>query len=115
MKFGYVRSIALQPAPQEQARMLFEMGIEQVYTEPDDGPTRLERRDEMLSAVGEGDTVVAASLPVLVRDLDDLGDVVSRLDARRAGLMTLIDGIDMDTEQGRMLSAVLRSMLELPQ
>lgn len=113
MKFGYARVSTQDQNLSLQLDALNAAGCEQIYQEKASGAKadRPELR-KLLEHVRAGDSIVIWKLDRLGRSLAHLVDVVTRLEARGVGLISLNDPVDTTTAQGRLVFRIFASLAE---
>jgi len=68
---------------------------------------------KMFALIEIGDTIVANDLSRVSRNVKDTADLIERLDALRANIIFIKDGLDMSTSMGRamiQMSSVMKAM-----
>lgn len=88
-------------------------GCDKVFQEKVSGATteRPELR-KLLELIREGDTLVIWKLDRLGRSLTNLIGLVTNLEQRHVGLLSLNDPVDTTTAQGRLIFRIFASLAE---
>lgn len=88
-------------------------GCDKVFQEKVSGATaeRPERR-KLLELIREGDTLVIWKLDRLGRSLTNLIGLVTDLEQRHVGLLSLNDPVDTTTAQGRLIFRIFAGLAE---
>ena len=113
MKIGYARVSTQEQNLSLQIDALNQAGCEQIYQEKVSGS--LADRPELtrlLEMIRVGDTLVIWKLDRLGRSLAHLIGLVSDLEARQIGLLSLNDPVDTTTPQGRLVFRIFASLAE---
>lgn len=110
---GYARvSTGEQDAAQQQAA-LAAAGCGRIFTDTASGAARgRPALESALAAAGPGDVLVCVRLDRLARSLAHLLEIITRLEARGAGLRSLADPIDTTSAQGRLTLQILGAVAE---
>ncbi|MVM33722.1 resolvase [Spirosoma sp. HMF4905] len=113
MKIGYARVSTQDQNLSLQLDALKASGCEKIFQEKASG-AKVERTElqKLLEHVREGDTVVIWKLDRLGRSLPHLVELVSTLESRGIGLISLNDPIDTTTAQGRLVFRIFASLAE---
>lgn len=112
-RVGYARVSKGDQNPELQLNALNEAGCERIYTEHASGAKT--DRPELVKAldyVRAGDTLVVWKLDRLGRSLKHLITVVSDLGERGVGFVSLTEGMDTTTAQGKLLFHVFGAFAE---
>jgi DNA invertase Pin-like site-specific DNA recombinase len=110
---GYARtSSAGQVAGLEaQVRELREADAERIFSEQVSSVAQREQLEQALTFCREGDTFTVTKLDRLARSVDDLLDIVNRLEAKKVSLRVLsmsgAQPLDTGTAMGRLMLAVI--------
>jgi DNA invertase Pin-like site-specific DNA recombinase len=103
MLIGYARVSTPDQNMQSQLDALSRFGCEIVYQEKKSGKnTERPQLQLMLEKIGTGDTVVICKLDRLGRSLKDLLHLITEFQKRHIEFISLQDGIDTSTAQGRL-------------
>ena len=113
MKIGYARvSTHLQDLAL-QLDALHQAGCETIYQEKSSGAKRSRPRlQELLDHLRPGDVVVIWKLDRLARSLKDLIELVTRIQAKDAALLSLKDQIDTTTPAGKLTFHLFAALAE---
>lgn len=114
MDIGYARTSTLEQVAgfEAQKRDLEASGCKKVFAEQ---VSSVADRDELEAAIDylrEGDALVVTKLDRLARSMRELLDLVSRIEARGAGLRILNMNLDTATATGKLMLQVLGSVAE---
>jgi len=113
MKIGYARVSTTEQNPDLQTDALGAAGCEQIYCESASGKNR--ERPELegcLKALRAGDTLVVWRMDRLARSLKDLIDIVSELQQREIGFVSLTESIDTSTTTGKLTFHLFGALAE---
>ena len=113
MKLGYARVSNQDQNLALQLDALKTAGCDKVYQEKVSGATA-ERPEliKLLEMIREGDTLVIWKLDRLGRSLAHLIGLVTDLEQRHVGLLSLNDPVDTTTAQGRLIFRIFASLAE---
>jgi DNA invertase Pin-like site-specific DNA recombinase len=113
MKIGYARVSTQDQNLSLQLDALQAAGCTKIYQEKASG-ARVDRPElaTMLEHVREGDTIVIWKLDRLGRSLTNLVQIVTDLESRNIGLISLNDPVDTTTAQGRLVFRIFASLAE---
>lgn len=113
MKIGYARVSTQDQNLSLQLDALKEQGCSRVFQEKASG-AKADRPElaKLLENVREGDTVVVWKLDRLGRSLTHLVQLVTGLENRNVGLISLNDPVDTTTAQGRLVFRIFASLAE---
>jgi DNA invertase Pin-like site-specific DNA recombinase len=113
MKIGYARVSTRDQVLNLQTDALKKAGCDKIYMETASG-ARTDRPilNEMLREVRAGDVIVIWKLDRLGRSLSHLVELVSSLNQKEVGLVSLNDPVDTTTPQGRLIFNVFASLAE---
>ncbi len=112
-KIGYARVSTLQQDEALQLDALRAAGVDRIFVDRASG--KLERRpalDDLLAQARPGDSLVVWRLDRLGRSLRHLIDVVSDLEQRGVGFISLTEALDTTTPGGRLLFHVMGALAE---
>lgn len=113
IKIGYARVSTLQQDEALQLDALQAAGVDRVFIDKASG--KLESRpalDDLLAHARPGDSLVVWRLDRLGRSLRHLIDVVSDLEQRGVGFISLTEALDTTTPGGRLLFHVFGALAE---
>ena len=113
MKIGYARVSTKDQDLALQLDALSQQGCQKIFQEKVTGAHK-ERPEliRLLEQLREGDTVVIWKLDRLGRSLKDLVALVSEIQAKGAGLLSLNDAIDTTTPQGKLTFHLFAALAE---
>lgn len=113
MKIGYARVSTQDQNLSLQLDALNLQGVEKIFQEKASG-AKADRPElaRLLEHVREGDTVVVWKLDRLGRSLAHLVQLVTELEGRGIGLISLSDPVDTTTAQGRLVFRIFASLAE---
>jgi len=112
-RIGYARVSTADQTTDPQIDRLTAAGCERVYIETASGALRdRPQLQACLDYLRTGDTLVVVKLDRLARSLAHLIEVVTTLDRRGIGLVSLSESIDTTTAAGRLLLHVLGAIAE---
>lgn len=113
MKIGYARVSTDQQSNDSQIDELKRAGCERIFQDTASGlKTSRPALDEMESILREGDVVVIFKLDRLGRSMKHLLTVVDEWTKKRIHLVSLHDGIDTTSVQGRLIFGVFAAFAE---
>ena len=113
MKFGYARVSTQDQNLALQLDALKNVGCEKIYQEKISGAsTDRPELTKLLEIIRDGDTLVIWKLDRLGRSLVHLVQLVTDLEQRQVGLLSLNDPIDTTTAQGRLVFRIFASLAE---
>lgn len=113
MKIGYARVSTKDQNVDLQTDCLRQAGCEMIFTEQASG-VKADRPEllNLISRLRKGDIVVVYKLDRLGRSLKHLLEVVSLLNDKEVGLLSINDAIDTTTPQGRLFFNISASFAE---
>lgn len=113
MRIGYARVSTQDQNLSMQLEALKAQGCEKIFQEKASG-AKADRPElaKLLEHVREGDTVVIWKLDRLGRSLSHLVELVSELESKGIGLISLNDPVDTTTAQGRLVFRIFASLAE---
>lgn len=113
MTFGYARVSTQDQNLDLQLEALRREGCAKVFQEKASG-AKTDRPElaKLLEHLREGDTIVVWKLDRLGRSLTHLVQLVTELEARNVGLISLNDPVDTTTAQGRLVFRIFASLAE---
>lgn len=113
MKFGYARVSTQDQNLALQLDALKKVGCEKIYQEKISGAsTDRPELTKLLETIRDGDMLVIWKLDRLGRSLVHLVQLVTDLEQRQVGLLSLNDPIDTTTAQGRLVFRIFASLAE---
>lgn len=113
MRVGYARVSTGEQKLDLQLDALEEAGCKRIYEEKTSGAAK--ERPELekcLDALREGDTLVVWRLDRFGRSLKDLVSKMEKLEERDADFVSLTEGIDTTTAQGRLTFHIFGALAE---
>jgi len=113
MRVGYARVSTGEQKLDLQRDALQEAGCERIYEEKTSGAAK--ERPELekcLEALRDGDTLVVWRLDRLGRSLKDLVSKMEKLEERGADFVSLTEGIDTTTAQGKLTFHIFGALAE---
>ena len=113
MKIGYARVSTQDQNLSLQLDALKSNGCDKIYQEKASG-AKADRPElqKLLEHARDGDTVVIWKLDRLGRSLPHLVELVTLLESRNIGLVSLNDPLDTTTAQGRLVFRIFASLAE---
>ena len=113
MRIGYARVSTRDQNLDLQLDALSAAGCERIFREKTSGANaERPQLSRALDHLREGDILVVWKLDRLGRSLKHLIALVSDLEARKVGLLSLNDPVDTTTPQGRLVFAVFAALAE---
>ena len=113
MKLGYARVSTQDQNLALQLDALKQVGCEKIYQEKVSGAsTDRPELNKLFALLREGDTIVIWKLDRLGRSLAHLIGLVTELEQRHVGLLSLNDPVDTTTAQGRLVFRIFASLAE---
>lgn len=113
MKVGYVRVSSILQNTGRQYEILKEKGIDKLFEEKTSGKDcNRPVLNDMLDYVREGDTVYVTDYSRLARNVKDLLDIVDKLNTKGVNLVSLKEGLNLDTPQGKLQLTILGAIYE---
>lgn len=113
MKIGYARVSTKDQNLDLQVADLKIYGCEKIFKEKVSAGRERAELKRMLSMLREGDSVVVWKLDRLGRSLKDLVDLIGLFKDKGVEFVSLMDGIDTSTAQGRFTFNIIASFAEL--
>ena len=113
MKIGYARVSTIDQNPNAQADALADAGCDKIVTETASGAS--EKRPELarlMRSLAPGDVLTVWRLDRLGRSLPHLIATVRDLEEKGAHLVSLSEGIDTTTAQGRLRFHIMGALAE---
>lgn len=113
-KIGYARVSTTAQITDLQVDALRTAGCDEIITETGSGYAAGARpkRDEMLARLSAGDTLMIWRLDRIGRSMTEVLQIVDNLTERDINLVSLTDGVDATTSNGRLLLGVLVAAAE---
>lgn len=112
-KVGYARVSTLEQDPALQQDALTAAGCHRVFTDTASGALRHRPAlDALLEQLRSGDVVVVWRLDRLGRSLRHLIEIVTELEARGVGFVSLTESIDTSTPGGRLIFHLFGALAE---
>ncbi len=113
MKFGYARVSTFDQNLNLQCDDLKKAGCSEIFEEKISGVSKQRPAlEKLLDKLRAGDTVVVWKLDRLGRSLKDLIDLVSLLESKKIGFVSLNDSLDTTTPQGRLVFTLFAALAE---
>jgi DNA invertase Pin-like site-specific DNA recombinase len=114
-RIGYARVSTLDQHPETQAAALQGAGCERIFTDHGVSGAKASRPqlDACLAYLREGDQLVVWKLDRLGRSVSHLVHVVAELRGRGVQFVSLTEGFDTTTPQGRLLFHILAALAEM--
>ena len=112
MKIGYARVSTDKQTAAAQRRVLEVVGCERIVEEQASGAKDRPQLVALLDSLEAGDTLTVWKFDRLGRSLPDLLDIVTRIEAKDAHLVSLTEQIDTSTSSGRMVFHVMGALAQ---
>lgn len=113
MRIGYARVSTGEQKLDLQKDALEEAGCERIYTEQTSGAAKSRPElEKCLESLREGDTLVVWRLDRFGRSLKDLVSKMERLEEKGVDFVSLTEGIDTTTAQGRLTFHIFGALAE---
>ena len=113
MIFGYARVSTKELNLDRQLDQLNSAGVERIFSDKISGAKEQRPEpDKMLDALREGDTVVICSYDRLARSSKQLFDLAERFEREGVALVSLKEGTNTATPQGRFFFAMCAAMAQ---
>ena len=112
MKIGYARVSTDKQTAVAQRRSLKGTGCERIVEEQASGAKDRPQLVALLDSLEAGDTLAVWKFDRLGRSLPDLLDIVTRIEAKAAHLVSLTEQIDTSTSSGRMVFHVMGALAQ---
>jgi DNA invertase Pin-like site-specific DNA recombinase len=113
MRIGYARISTRQQNKALQLDALEEAGCERVHTEEVSGAADSRPAlEECMATLREGDTLVVWRLDRFGRSLSDLVEKMDELEEKGVDFVSLTEGIDTTTAQGRLAFHIFGALAE---
>jgi DNA invertase Pin-like site-specific DNA recombinase len=109
MRIGYARVSTGEQKMDPQIDVLEEAGCERIYEETTSGAAKSRSAlEKCIGSLRDGDTLVVWRLDGFGRSLKDLVSKMETLEEKGADFVSVTEGIDTTTAQGKLTSRVLR-------
>lgn len=112
MKIGYARVSTDEQTTASQLHALRAAGCDTIFQEQASGAARRPRLAEALDALTSGAALVVWRFDRLGRSLPDLLQIVERIEATGAHLVSLTEQIDTSSSAGRMVFHVMGALAQ---
>ena len=113
-KIGYVRVSTIEQNPKRQEVMMEELGVEEIYIDKCSGKdTNRPQLKKMLDYIRKGDVVIVESFSRLARSTKDLLELVDIMDKKGVKFVSMKEGIDTSTPQGKFMLTIFGAIAEL--
>ena len=111
-RIGYARVSTDKQTAVAQRRSLKGTGCERIVEEQASGAKDRPQLVALLDSLEAGDTLAVWKFDRLGRSLPDLLDIVTRIEAKAAHLVSLTEQIDTSTSSGRMVFHVMGALAQ---
>jgi DNA invertase Pin-like site-specific DNA recombinase len=91
---GYIRPMDEDQDSRSQVSLLQEEGCQKIYVEAHLLPKRREELEKILEEIGKGDKIIISKLHVIADSSRHLVEVMERIEAKKASLYSIKEGID---------------------
>ena len=113
MRIGYARVSTREQNLDRQLDQLNAAGADRIYSDKMSGAKESRPQlDKMLEQLREGDTVIVCSYDRLARSTKQLFDLAERFESEGVGLVSLKEGTDTTTPQGRFFFTICAAMAQ---
>ena len=112
-KIGYARIGTGIPEEVLQIKSLENMGCERIFIDRQTQKgTEYEQFNAMCEYICAGDIVIVAEYSCLAGSIKKLISVIDELKSKNIGIISIKEGFDTDTQQGRLILDVFESLLD---
>jgi DNA invertase Pin-like site-specific DNA recombinase len=114
MKVGYVRCSTAEQNEARQIKMMENQDVERIFVDKASGKN-IDRKDfkAMMAFVRAGDVVIVESISRIARNTRDLLSIISSLNEKDVGFVSLKENLDTSTPYGRFMLTVFGALAEL--
>jgi len=114
MKIGYARTSTIEQEAgfEAQVKELNGIGCEKIFSEKTSSAAKRQNLEDVLDFIREGDTLVITKLDRLARSVAHLGEIIERLETKRANLQILELGIDTGKATGKLVLNVMGAIAQ---
>jgi len=113
MRIGYARVSTQDQNPELQLDALTAAGCEQIFQEKASGKDRVRPELETcLKVVRSGDSLVVWRLDRLGRSLKDLVEIVTNLESRGVGFVSITENVDTVSTSGKLVFHLFAALAE---
>lgn len=113
MRLGYARVSTKEQNLDRQLDQLEAAGVDKIFSDKISGAKESRPElDKLLTTLREGDTVIVCSYDRLARSSKQLFDLAEKFEANGVALVSLKEGTDTSTPQGRFFFAMCAAMAQ---
>lgn len=113
MRLGYARVSTKEQNLDRQLDQLEAAGVDKIFSDKISGAKESRPElDKLLATLREGDTVIVCSYDRLARSSKQLFDLAEKFEANGVALVSLKEGTDTSTPQGRFFFAMCAAMAQ---